>query len=536
MDAGGGGPPSACRGGRPGRRRRHRPGRGRKLHGEHDERGGRSVGRFSLAGPCRRSCSPRAVGGRWTRVGGGGGGTRPPHGELVPIRPAAVPGSGGARADRRGPPGPLHRAGGPSRGRAGRAQGGPGRPVPERAPREHACRAGSGAAGHAHVLPGGRSVVLMATPVFRALVGAGILLALGAPNRTLEAQGTNPPVGAQSSPPSPPQARVPAMPAAATGWLGVRVRYEVTERTERSPAGGAGPAGRTAGTDWSYHVRVEEVFPEGPARASGVAPGDRILRINGVNAGPAIEEGILSRVRPNQAVEFEIERNGSVLQLRVVAASRPPSAAPTTAVALARVRTDSIVSYMQNRMDSARASVAREAVTLRAARPEARPGVEPRPEARGWVALRPGFPVPVDSALTVRREAGPGATSAGTLRALLSGREAAAAARGAAIHSGPVIVYATGQRAVLGAEITPVNPGLAGYFGVDAGLLVTQVVEGAPGARGGLTPGDVIVRVGSRAVSTVEEFRAAAEVGIRSPPLVLGVIREGGLLELRIPR
>jgi S1-C subfamily serine protease len=305
--------------------------------------------------------------------------------------------------------------------------------------------------------------------------------------------------------------------SSAGGWLGIRVRYELTETMDPSPTGRirAGTGGGT--TVRTHEIRVEEVFPDGPARAGGVAPGDRILRIDGMDAGRAFEEGILAGVRPGQVIRFGIERGGRVLEARIVAASRPASSAPPTRMALAQVRSDSIVSLMQIRMDSARASAARALVSLGAS-PE-RP-----PERQTWVVTRPGFHV--DS---VRASGSPaGTSSAQTLRALVSG--------GAAGPGGPILVYATGQRSVLGAEVTPLNTGLAGYFGVDAGLLVTQVVEGGPGARGGLTPGDVIVRVGTRSVSTIEEFRAAAEAGFRAPPLVLGVVREGRRLELNVPR
>jgi len=350
----------------------------------------------------------------------------------------------------------------------------------------------------------------------RALAGASLLLALGGPAWALEAQDT------------PLPARVVAAPltSGASGWLGIRVRYQMTETMDRSLAGRVPAGGRAGGTARTHEVRVEEVFPGGPARAAGVAPGDRILRIDGVEAGQAFDEGILAVIRPGQVVRFGIERDGRVLEVRVVAGSRPASSAPPTRIALAQVRSDSVVSHMQTRMDSARASAARAVIALGASAPE-RP-----PERQAWVATQPGFPV--DS---IRASGGSaGTSSARMLRALVSGSAAGRAERETAALPGPILVYATGQRSVLGAEVTPLNAGLAGYFGVDAGLLVTQVVEGAPGARGGLTPGDVIVRVGTGPVSTIEEFRAAAEAGFRSPPLVLGVIREGRRLELNVPR
>ncbi|CAN5735638.1 hypothetical protein BH23GEM11_BH23GEM11_15620 [soil metagenome] len=393
----------------------------------------------------------------------------------------------------------------------------------------------------------------MRMPALRALAGAGVLLALGGPSAALEGQGAPPTPRLQA----PAQVRIAplALRSEAAGWLGVRVRYEMTETATGFPGGGFLPGGgRVAGpggTTRTYDVRVEEVLPAGPARAAGMSPGDRLVEIDGVDAGQAIERGILAAVRPGQVVRFGVERNGRALRLDVVAAQRPASAGPAStpaSVALARVRTDSIVTHMQLRMDSARVSVrsrmdpaaaralgareaagAREILALRAARPDA------ATDSRAWVVTRHGFPEEMSATTGDVRDRTSGA-SAQVLRGLVSGGAEGTAMRSPATAPRPIIVYATGQRAVLGAEVTPLNAGLAGYFGVDAGLLVTQVVDGAPGDRGGLSPGDVVVQVGPHRVSTIEEFRAAAEAGFRSPPLVLAVIREGRRLELRIPR
>ena len=50
-------------------------------------------------------------------------------------------------------------------------------------------------------------------------------------------------------------------------------------------------------------------------------------------------------------------------------------------------------------------------------------------------------------------------------------------------------------RGRLGVSVQELTPQLAAYFGVKEGVLVTAVVDDAPGARGGLKAGDVITKV-----------------------------------------
>jgi predicted metalloprotease with PDZ domain len=56
----------------------------------------------------------------------------------------------------------------------------------------------------------------------------------------------------------------------------------------------------------------------------------------------------------------------------------------------------------------------------------------------------------------------------------------------------------------LGLGLVEVDPELGAYFGTDRGVLVTEVGRGS---GLGLRPGDVVVRIGSRPVTTAEGFR-----------------------------
>jgi serine protease Do len=85
------------------------------------------------------------------------------------------------------------------------------------------------------------------------------------------------------------------------------------------------------------------------------------------------------------------------------------------------------------------------------------------------------------------------------------------------------------QRGYLGVSLQPVDEDLAPALGIpkDSGELVRSVVPGAPGARGGLAQGDVIVRVDGKPVTpdqTVSYLVANTPVGARIP---LEIVRGG---------
>jgi serine protease Do len=61
---------------------------------------------------------------------------------------------------------------------------------------------------------------------------------------------------------------------------------------------------------------------------------------------------------------------------------------------------------------------------------------------------------------------------------------------------------------MLGVDAEPLFGQLAEFFGVKEGVLVRSVIEGSPASRAGIKAGDVITRIGARAVTTPAEITA----------------------------
>ncbi len=81
-----------------------------------------------------------------------------------------------------------------------------------------------------------------------------------------------------------------------------------------------------------------------------------------------------------------------------------------------------------------------------------------------------------------------------------------------------------GSASTGGVELVELNPELGGYFGVESGVLVTDVDEGS---TLGLIPGDVILSVGDRAVETVRRTRRLIRSYESDEPIRMTVIRQG---------
>jgi hypothetical protein len=254
----------------------------------------------------------------------------------------------------------------------------------------------------------------------------------------------------------------------ARGWVGIRLQHEISE----SQAGAR-----------SESVRITGVVDGSPARAAGLRAGDEILRIQGMQAGQAIREGLLGRISPGDTVRFSLRRGVQPMEVVLHVAEMPGDLvvpggrvledameAARRAQEVARVRTDSVRVVVATQLDSLRTAFARlqglgevRTLVLRQLEVDStwatdgRPGVGVvrfRPAPEGARAPTPPRPFP-GTVIEVRPSVAPSAPSA-------------------------LAAFTLGARAVLGAEVVPVNPGLASYFGVSEGLLVTDVIEGTP--------------------------------------------------------
>lgn len=80
-----------------------------------------------------------------------------------------------------------------------------------------------------------------------------------------------------------------------------------------------------------------------------------------------------------------------------------------------------------------------------------------------------------------------------------------------------------------GAELVSLNPSLARYFDVDAGVLIVAVPEGTPAAEAGLRPGDVIMEVRGTGVATVDAVSSAV-AAFRTVEEAVVALEEGAAL------
>jgi membrane-associated protease RseP (regulator of RpoE activity) len=100
----------------------------------------------------------------------------------------------------------------------------------------------------------------------------------------------------------------------------------------------------------------------------------------------------------------------------------------------------------------------------------------------------------------------------------------------------PMTPYIAGRDRVAGARVTPLNPGLAEYFGTARGVLVVEVASGTPAEQGGLRPGDVLLRVGASDVDDLEALRRAVAAAPGDQPVPVALLRKGVRLHVLLPR
>ena len=257
------------------------------------------------------------------------------------------------------------------------------------------------------------------------------------------------------------------------GWLGISFR----EARETAP----GP------------VVVEEVFPGSPADRAGVQEGDTLLRMDGKAARMEMVRAL--RLAPGDTVRLALRREGRERQVRVVAERRSGSS-----VIFRRNGQERVLD-----VDSIREVIAVQIDTL---------GVHLDTLFGRMDSLR--------REIRVRR---PGRT---VMMRMDSAFERTL---------GETLPFSieVGSRALAGAELTQINPGLGRYFHTREGLLVLRVAPGSPAARAGLEAGDVVLRANAEEVETLPELRRLV-TRARGERVTLQVLRQGRRREVVLNR
>jgi serine protease Do len=93
------------------------------------------------------------------------------------------------------------------------------------------------------------------------------------------------------------------------------------------------------------------------------------------------------------------------------------------------------------------------------------------------------------------------------------------------------------ERGRLGVGVQPLTPELAQELGIEPGrgVVVSSVDDSGPAASAGIRPGDVVVEVDHRPVTTVDELKQAVDRHTGAAPLLLLIRREGSSLYLTVP-
>ena len=365
----------------------------------------------------------------------------------------------------------------------------------------------------------------------------------------------------------------------APGWIGFW--YELV------PARGGGTA-----------VVVDRVEPGSPAARAGLGRGDTLLAVDGTALSPAAFRAMGQRLRVGDAVRLTVRGEGRRRDLQVTAAARPRGLAVTLEVmtdSAHRVLLDDMDSLRVHALLAPPAAPRAPRVVRAEAPPPPGPsgvrlrGVEavvadglsePLPDAgRGqpftvfvWsaadslldslraleaeerearaaesrrlrelaAAVGPGGRVnAADPALVAHRRR----LDAVRARAEEVRRRVEEAARDRALEAAaaapampfrPMTPYLVGQDRAAGARLTPLNPGLAPYFGTARGLLVVEVAEGTPAHEAGLLPGDVLLGVAGAEVAGMDDLRAALGSSA-ARPVPLRVLRKGRVFDARLP-
>jgi len=362
--------------------------------------------------------------------------------------------------------------------------------------------------------------------------------------------------------------------ASPRGWIGISFAYPTSVGAVDDSAA-SGP------------VVIQQVFQGSPADEAGLRPGDAIVQVDGHETDTDRFRSFEARIRSGDSVTLSVRRDGRTREVSLTADPRPTFAAAPLPPEIV-VYLDSLRDAVLRRFDSLQLRMRAPDADMPPARFEPAPSLRPRRPA-----VAPGAVLPDDSlrlrlrslqeellrtwrdeqalvaSAGVRQQQGKEVSDQDRSRlrdlhlrsdslegnlqgiyrelALRQARDVARALRRARMRASanmaspaaraprPPVPHLVGRNYVAGAQVTAVNAGLADYFGVDQGVLVTEILEDSPAEDAGLEPGDVVVAVEGRGVPTVDALRSTL-MQLRSWPAELDVVRKGDRIQLHLPR
>ena len=294
------------------------------------------------------------------------------------------------------------------------------------------------------------------------------------------------------------------------GWIGIR--FDVG-------ASGGAPNARER-----FSILVMDVYLGGPADAGGLLPGDRLVAVNGTGLETYDHwRRSLARVTPGESLHLRLVRNGSEQDVTIVAGRRPQSVEPALSILFRSVGgADSVTwrvtfgdSVAIEWADASKRMLAFERLMQENARRSREAMERLRADEEEMRLLEETFVPPAAGG------GGPDTTRIDVADA-----------------SQPQLLltpYIVGSSVVLGgALVRDLNEELGrSYFGVGAGVLITDIVPGSPAEHAGLRPGDVIVSVNDTEVATVSQLRV--DLADVTMPVELTIVRQRNQMKLSYP-
>lgn len=292
-----------------------------------------------------------------------------------------------------------------------------------------------------------------------------------------------------------PPAAVAAVPG--SGWLGLAVSESAVP-------------GR-----W----RVEEVAPRGPAARAGIAVGDELRAVNGVNMASAADvTQALTGIAAGQDVRVAVARAEQVTDLVLRAEPRPVvrPAEPSRFVAAPAATAA-----------PAPPPAAAPPAVLAPAPAAAAPAVT-QASAPEWQAATAHDPQPVPSERFGPR---PAAAPIAALPSVVTAPAASAAPTATAAATAASTPPAHGSgRTALGVRTVPIDAATQARFQLPqpAGAYVIGVVQNLPADKAGVPPGSVIVALGEQPVRSPADLTKLVSSGPLDRPVTVQFVLPGG--------